>query len=488
MGSERSGVGGDLPSLLTTTEAASYLRVSGQTLANWRTQGKGPPFCKVGGRVAYRLAGVVSWTRKQETEGPGGDGFSKVQISTRPYKKDPTRQHVDIMFPHPLQDAQIYRKRIVAPRGMDPLAAKEWGMHQARDLLRSFCKMAAPGDKEVSTHKSTDQRQQISPTVPTLAEFWARFEANYICERKLSTRDGYDSIWRIHLRPMFGSLPIDQLGRREFAQLRTTLREKNLSSHTRNQIVGKLHRALRWALNEGIIDDNLPRLGREEVMHKHKAVFEPADLERLLAVCKSVQEEVLVLLCWHGALRIGETAGLMWADIDWSNRTMMICRNVMKGTLQETPKGEIGAVPLSPRLLGALLRLKDEQGSRHAFVLQWMHKGRLTHTTDRTNGGCLRRIQKHAGLPVAGPHILRHTALTHGARAGVSPYALQAFARHSHMETTMRYYIHLDRAEVARQAVDIFADAPIAESTKDPRDNELATPGKTAPKPRKRLN
>jgi len=49
------------------------------------------------------------------------------------------------------------------------------------------------------------------------------------------------------------------------------------------------------------------------------------------------------------------------------------------------------------------------------------------------------------------------------------------------METTMRYYIHLDRAEVARHAVDIFADAPVAESAKDARDNELATPGKAAP-------
>jgi len=63
----------------------------------------------------------------------------------------------------------------------------------------------------------------------------------------------------------------------------------------------------------------------------------------------------------------------------------------------------------------------------------------------------------------------------------VTLYALQAFPRHSHMETTMRYYIHLDRAEVARHAVDIFADAPVAESAKDARDNELATPGKAAP-------
>jgi len=44
-------------------------------------------------------------------------------------------------------------------------------------------------------------------------------------------------------------------------------------------------------------------------------------------------------------------------------------------------------------------RMRPGKVSLRAFVLQCMHKDRLTHTTDRTDGGCLRRIQKARAAP-----------------------------------------------------------------------------------------
>jgi hypothetical protein len=41
---------------LTPTEVASRLRVSAKTLANWRSQNKGPPHTKLGGRILYASA------------------------------------------------------------------------------------------------------------------------------------------------------------------------------------------------------------------------------------------------------------------------------------------------------------------------------------------------------------------------------------------------------------------------------------------------
>ena len=42
--------------LLTAPEAAQYLRVKADTLANWRSRGQGPSFCKLGdGRIVYRF-------------------------------------------------------------------------------------------------------------------------------------------------------------------------------------------------------------------------------------------------------------------------------------------------------------------------------------------------------------------------------------------------------------------------------------------------
>lgn len=40
--------------LMNTEEAASYLRLSAQTLAKWRCYKRGPRFVRLGGSVFYR--------------------------------------------------------------------------------------------------------------------------------------------------------------------------------------------------------------------------------------------------------------------------------------------------------------------------------------------------------------------------------------------------------------------------------------------------
>ena len=46
---------------LTPKEAANRLRVTTGTLSNWRVQGQGPRFIKVGRKVLYPVAQVVAY-------------------------------------------------------------------------------------------------------------------------------------------------------------------------------------------------------------------------------------------------------------------------------------------------------------------------------------------------------------------------------------------------------------------------------------------
>ncbi|MNN61775.1 hypothetical protein D3C81_1770280 [compost metagenome] len=39
-------------------------RISARTLANWRTQGNGPPFSKIGGAVLYPADRLSEWERR----------------------------------------------------------------------------------------------------------------------------------------------------------------------------------------------------------------------------------------------------------------------------------------------------------------------------------------------------------------------------------------------------------------------------------------
>jgi len=53
--------------LLTEAEVAARYRgkVSGGTLRNWRAQGRGPPYLKVGRAVLYPRDQLLDWERRQ---------------------------------------------------------------------------------------------------------------------------------------------------------------------------------------------------------------------------------------------------------------------------------------------------------------------------------------------------------------------------------------------------------------------------------------
>jgi sugar lactone lactonase YvrE len=54
----------DRPDLTPEQLAARYDgRFAITTLANWRSQGKGPKFRRLGGRIFYALADVEAWER-----------------------------------------------------------------------------------------------------------------------------------------------------------------------------------------------------------------------------------------------------------------------------------------------------------------------------------------------------------------------------------------------------------------------------------------
>ena len=62
--------------LYRAEEAADLLKSNARTLERWRSTGTGPPFVKVGRRVAYRRSDLERWltqqTRRHTSERPEG--------------------------------------------------------------------------------------------------------------------------------------------------------------------------------------------------------------------------------------------------------------------------------------------------------------------------------------------------------------------------------------------------------------------------------
>jgi integrase len=476
---ERSPETGEFDAVLTADEAARLLKLSPRTLEKWRSEGVGPPVVRMGRRVAYARRDLIRWLAEQEARGRKESSVRDLEVTCRPYFKDRTRQHVDINLTHPLDPAQAIRRRIVAPAGMDAVAAKEWGRAEALKLYRELCRSPVDHEARKEDNRPPDAN---SSTIKTLAAFWPAFEAGHVAELKHSSKLNYGTAWA-HIREVLGHLRLDMIDEKALSQLRNRMRqERKLSYNYTRQVCEAVCVALRYAQSEGELPKRheLPKLTWAKQRKPKVEVYSREDLERFVAAAKNAEDRVLYLLLTDGALRIGECAGLMWKDIRLDARTMEITRCVSKGVLQDTAKGEDGVVPLSPRLADALrahrprgefVFVPDGEFSNHSIPLR-----RTSYVLEGTLGMRVRRAQESANLPVFGPHRIRHSVLTMLAHMGVSPYALQALARHARMATTMTYYVHLKQGELAAQAVTALIDPEAFGNTKATRGNSPELP------------
>ncbi|SHN73529.1 helix-turn-helix transcriptional regulator [Bradyrhizobium erythrophlei] len=55
----------DVSALVTEKDAARFLSMSFRTLQAWRSEGKGPPYLKLGRSIRYRMSDLLAWIEKQ---------------------------------------------------------------------------------------------------------------------------------------------------------------------------------------------------------------------------------------------------------------------------------------------------------------------------------------------------------------------------------------------------------------------------------------
>ena len=70
-GSAASRVRTVLPGRLSGSDAALYLGLATQTLANWRNLGRGPKYMRQGrlhGRIYYRISDLDAWIEEDHEE------------------------------------------------------------------------------------------------------------------------------------------------------------------------------------------------------------------------------------------------------------------------------------------------------------------------------------------------------------------------------------------------------------------------------------
>jgi integrase/predicted DNA-binding transcriptional regulator AlpA len=492
-GSEDDGAGG-LPRILYVHDLAELLGRSEKAVRHAMHRGLLPEPMKLAGRLAWRRSDVLSWVA--ETHGVSREEPS-VNITINPYDHDPSRFRVTFEIPKMNPGEPRRRLRKVAPAGLDHAAALVWARRQSREIWAELMGVRleerpiepqhtpqrsrrapkpARGDEAAPVHRAEPRRgsSRAEPKVPTLADFWDRFESSYLSRHKPATRRNYLSVWSLYLRPALGKFPLDSITRPDLARLRATI--EKLKPSARNQVIAKLRTILRVAADWDVIaEEDIARIRKDrERRTKEPEVYTEAELERLFAAAAAMGPEALALalLLVHGCLRVAEVAALQWADLDLEAGLMMIRHNFSDG-VASTPKGGIAKpVGLTPELAAALRQVPR----RIDQVLARRCGGVWVHHSTKSIAYALKRIQDAAGIRRTGPHLLRHTGLTVLARRGCDPWRLQAHARHGMIATTQRY-VHLAAETAALEAAAFWRTAEPAGGGAQTRPKLAAPPG-----------
>ncbi|WP_245913975.1 site-specific integrase [Nannocystis exedens] len=369
------------------------------------------------------------------------------EVTAWPYRGQPNRWQVSMFLTHPITGKEVRVRKVAPADRTSKDAAILWGQHERLKIVTDLCRAPSASERE---EEKLDHEPKSESKVPTLAEIWPRYVSEHVSDLKPASMDDHRVTWT-HLQTL-EHLPGVRLGDTRLTDIDgpaleravAKLKNKGLALNTRKVHLARLRACLQWAVKQGLVQMAVAKIAWPKVKKVKKQVYSAPALEQFAATGRNEWETVFALLLTDLALRIGETCGLMWMDINFAAGTVEICRNVCRGILQDSAKGEDGTLELTPRLAAALQRIRRTG----PFVLG----DGDDFLTDSTAKHRARDMQRRAGLPVYGPHRIRHSVLTLLAEAGEDPYVLQAFARHADLATTLRYYVHTNKRKLAGRA------------------------------------
>ncbi len=244
----------------------------------------------------------------------------------------------------------------------------------------------------------------------------------------------------------------------------TRITKTRLALATIRRRVGTARRFYQWLIDRKLRQDlvnpvpkGVKGVSRGPVPTRRQDPWIPDDdmwaqILRYFLERESLRNQVLILVCYDGALRRQECLGLHFGDIDHKSLTIKVRAEVTKNRKERF-------VVLSPityqklQLYGTRERarlIRDYGGDTTGPIfLSESHRNPGQPISIWTFQDVIKKVRKIVGTPGLTPHKLRHLMLTDLTRGGMSIDEVGHYAGHSSLATTA-LYIHPERSTVAR--------------------------------------
>ena len=279
-----------------------------------------------------------------------------------------------------------------------------------------------------------------------------------------------------HLIPALGHASLSKLTPQHLQVFYNKKLAEGLSSTTVHGIHSMLHRALKDALQMGLLHRNVsemlrpPRRGNREMMP-----LSVIEMQRFLEVVRDDRFYALYVLALSTGMREGELLGLRWQDVDLPRRIVQVRMNVQETLgryiIAETKTAySRRTVALTQAAVDALAehwqkqqQVKIEMGSMwtdNDLVFPNGYGGiMIPHNITRRS---FKRYLVKAGLSRdVRFHDLRHTAATLLLASGVNVKVVSEMLGHSDVSITLRVYAHV-LPHMQQSAVAAMDNLPLA--------------------------
>lgn len=285
-----------------------------------------------------------------------------------------------------------------------------------------------------------------SITYNDVLSFWLNSKSNLKIQSKLN----YENLINRYIKNSIGSISITKIKGDDINNFIYSLKNK-VAISTQKKLVYIIKTSLTYAYSNkycNYIDLTNIRFKKEKqnifILSKEEQYL----LEMVLKEKINIRK-ICLLLCLYTGLRVGEVCGLKWEDIDFSNKSLIIKRTIIRIKSQDnnsktktiliesTPKSETSkrVIPI-PNFIIELL--KDFKEKDNYFILSNSDK----LYDPRYLESFYKRILKKCNIKNNKFHTLRHTFATRSIESKMDIKTLSEILGHSSVEITLKLYVH----------------------------------------------
>jgi len=335
------------------------------------------------------------------------------------------------------------------------------GSYFAPDGKRRYVSAKRKGDAERSLREAmtnADRGLVFDATNQTVSEYMTRWLEDFAKANLASrTYHNYRLQIREHIVPAFGKMKLSKLDTPNVQALYTAKLRDGLKPSSIRYIHAVLHCALEKAVELRLIARNPaasarpPKISQEEIT--------PLDAEQshgFLEAARGDRFECLYVLSLTCGLRMGESLGLKWSDIDLDAGTLRVHRQLQRvreggGLVFSEPKNASRrTIDLPQRALEALRSHRKRQLEEQLKVGATRQDDDLIFASSKGTpmdaqnivNRYFKPLLRRAGLPDIRWHDLRHTCFKLLLGRGTHPKYVQHLAGHASIQLTLDRYSH----------------------------------------------